>query len=201
MSGRPAVFLDKDGTVVVDVPYNVEPGPTRLTPRAIEALRLLAGAGYLLVIVSNQSGVARGYFDEAALAGVEAHLRALLIEGGVALDGFRCCPHHPEGSVPTFAVHCGCRKPAPGLLLDAARDLGIDPARSWMIGDKHDDVEAGHRAGCRSLLIAEVPDSDADGALEPDRVPDAVFDDLLDAARHILAADSGRGSDLRHAIC
>ena len=148
-----AVFLDKDGTLIKDVPYNVEPGLIRLLPGVARSLRTLHAAGYRLIVISNQSGVARGYFPEEALAEVEARLRTLLAEAGVPLTGFYYCPHHPEGTVPEYAVNCYCRKPEPGLLLRAALAHNIDLSRSWFIGDILNDIEAGRRAGCRTMLL------------------------------------------------
>src|SRR5581483_10333629 len=115
----PAVFLDKDGTLVEDVPYNVDPDRIRLLPGTAAGLRRLHAAGYQLVVVSNQSGVARGYFPESALAAVEARLRELLTSAGVPLAGFYYCPHHPAGAVPAYTVACTCRKPLPGLVVRA----------------------------------------------------------------------------------
>lgn len=152
MSER-AVFLDKDGTLIQDVPYNVEPRLMRLMPGVARSLRILHAAGYRLIVISNQSGVARGYFPEGALVAVEARLRALLAQAGVPLAGFYYCPHHPEGSVPEYAIDCFCRKPEPGLLLRAARAHHIDLRQSWFIGDILNDIEAGHRAGCRTMLL------------------------------------------------
>src|SRR5438093_11179442 len=110
----PAVFLDKDGTLIEDVPYNVDPGQITLAPGAAEGAALLAEAGYALVVVSNQSGVARGLFKEDALIAVERRLRELLAVLDVPLAGFFYCPHHPQGKVPRYATVCSCRKPAPG---------------------------------------------------------------------------------------
>ncbi|RUL85625.1 D-glycero-alpha-D-manno-heptose-1,7-bisphosphate 7-phosphatase [Tautonia sociabilis] len=192
-SPRRAVFLDKDGTVIENVPYNVDPDRIRLSSGAAEGLRTLAGAGYLLVVVSNQSGVARGYFPESAIGPVERRLRETLDAEGVNLASFRYCPHHPDGSVSAYAVSCECRKPAPGMLVAAARALGIDLGRSWMVGDLLDDVEAGHRAGCRSVLIAN--GNEAEWRRGPLRDPDLVAPDLSEAARLILNADaSGKPS-------
>src|SRR5262245_16186184 len=126
MAYRRAVFLDKDGTIIENVPYNVDPGRIRLNPGAEEGLKRLHAAGYLLFVVSNQAGVARGYFPEAALQGVEAKLRELLIAFGVPLAGFTYCPHHPEGSVEELSMVCECRKPAPGMILRTADEHGID---------------------------------------------------------------------------
>ncbi|SMB80324.1 D-glycero-alpha-D-manno-heptose-1,7-bisphosphate 7-phosphatase [Deinococcus hopiensis] len=150
---RKAALLDKDGTLIEDVPYNVDPGLIRLSPGVGPALRALDGAGFALVVVTNQSGVARGLFPESALTGVEARLRELLAGEGVVLAGFYHCPHHPDGTVPEYARECECRKPGPGMLRQAAQELGLDLTRSWMVGDILNDVEAGNRAGCRTVLL------------------------------------------------
>src|SRR5947209_8464119 len=141
----PAIFLDKDGTLIDDVPYNVDPSLMRLA-RGIGELPLLREGGYRLVVVSNQPGVAHGMYPCSALNAVERRLREMLTELGVSLDGVYWCLHHPEGKVREYARVCECRKPAPGLLRQASRDLDLDLARSWMIGDILDDVEAGIRA-------------------------------------------------------
>jgi histidinol-phosphate phosphatase family protein len=186
-----AVFLDKDGTLVEDVPYNVDPARIRLAPGAREGLLALSAAGYRLVVVSNQSGVARGYFPETALGGVGERLRELLAECGVPLAGFHWCPHHPAGSVAAYAVECACRKPLPGLIVRAADDLGLDRRRSWMVGDILDDVEAGRRAGCRTVLLDN--GHETEWLRSPERTPHLIAADLADAARLILAADCGVG--------
>ncbi|HWE39404.1 MAG TPA: HAD family hydrolase [Isosphaeraceae bacterium] len=190
--GRRAVFLDKDGTLVDDVPYNVDPRLIRLAPGAAEGLARLHDAGYLLLVVSNQSGVARGLFPESALAEVEARLRERVAEAGAELAGFEYCPHFPGGIVAESAVACGCRKPAPGMLVRAASGLGIDLGRSWMVGDILDDVEAGHRAGCRSILLDN--GHETEWGLAPGRRPEFLADDLDGAARRIVTAD--RAADL-----
>jgi D-glycero-D-manno-heptose 1,7-bisphosphate phosphatase len=179
-----AVFLDKDGTLVEDVPFNVDPEKVRLLPGAGEGLRLLRDAGFAFVVVSNQSGVARGYFAEEALAEVERRVRGLLETEGILLARFCWCPHYPAGAVAAYARACACRKPEPGMLLRAAQELSIDLAGSWMIGDRAEDVEAGRRAGCRTVWIA-------DEARRPngDNRPcaDHTAGNLLEAARLILA--------------
>ena len=184
----PAVFLDKDGTLIVDVPYNVDPALIVLAPGVEAGLTRLRAAGYRFVVVSNQSGVARGRFGVEALGPVEARLRELLGAFGVELAGFRFCPHHPAGSVPAYARACDCRKPAPGMLVEAARALGLDLARSWMIGDILHDVEAGHRAGCRAALIAN--GNETEWLPGPGRTPDLAAPDLDQAATLILQADA-----------
>ena len=148
-----AVFIDKDGTLIPDIPYNVQPDLITLEKRVAEGLRIFARSGYLLVIISNQSGVARGYFEEAALLPVKEKITDLLEKEDITLHGFYYCPHHPQGKLAGYAVECSCRKPAPGMILEAAKELQIDLAASWMIGDILNDVEAGNRAGCRTVLI------------------------------------------------
>jgi histidinol-phosphate phosphatase family protein len=155
LTASKAVFLDKDGTVLEDVPYNVDPGRMQLASEAGTGLRLLHEAGYRLVVISNQSGVARGLFRAESLGSVEVRLSELFEAAGARLDAFYYCPHHPEGVVPRYSVECSCRKPAPGLLLRAAQEHRIDLVRSWMIGDKPADAEAGACAGCRVVTISE----------------------------------------------
>jgi histidinol-phosphate phosphatase family protein len=182
---RRAVFLDKDGTLIEDVPYNVDPDRIRLMPRAAEGLRALHAAGYRLIVVSNQSGVARGYFAEGALAEVERRLRELLADAGVPLAGFYYCPHHPQGKVAAYAVACACRKPATGMLLRAAVEHGLDLGRSWLVGDILDDVEAGRAAGCTTVLLDT--GHETEWLLTPARQPHHRVADLAEAATVIAA--------------
>lgn len=176
----PAVFLDKDGTLIEDVPYNVDPARIRLAPHAAQALRRLRGRGYRLIVVSNQSGVALGRFAESALDGVAHRLDELLTPHGAAPEAFYWCPHAPDDG-------CDCRKPLPGMLQRAARERGIDLGRSWMVGDILHDIEAGHRAGCRAVLIDNGNETEWD--LSGLRRPDGRVADLAQAARLICAAD------------
>jgi D-glycero-D-manno-heptose 1,7-bisphosphate phosphatase len=150
---REAVFLDRDGTLIEEVHYLAVPEQVRLISGAAEAVRKLNDVGMLVVVVTNQAGVARGYFPESNVAEVHAQLSSLLAERGAKVDAFYYCPHHPTEGVGHYRVNCDCRKPKPGLLLTAARDLDIDLARSWMIGDKLADAEAGTVAGCRAILV------------------------------------------------
>ena len=183
MAVNAAVFLDKDGTLVENVPYNADPAKIRLAAGAGQALRVMQAAGYRIFVVSNQSGVARGYFPETALAGVLKRLRELLDAQGVDLAGFYYCPHHPQGAVTTYATGCTCRKPEPGLILRAATEHEVDLEKSWLVGDILDDVEAGRRAGCRTILIDNGNETEwRNGA---DRTPDFKVADLPAAARVI----------------
>ncbi|HEX5438756.1 MAG TPA: HAD-IIIA family hydrolase [Gemmatimonadaceae bacterium] len=186
------VFLDKDGTLIENLPYNVAPTRIRLAAGAVGALRRLAAAGFRLAVVSNQPGVAFGRFPERALRDVRARIEALLALAGVSLAGFYYCPHHPGGTVRGYAVPCSCRKPAPGLVLRAAHELGAELRRSWLIGDILDDMEAGNRAGCRTVLLDV--GNETEWVRAPQREPDRVVRDLAAAADYILT--SGRdGAD------
>src|SRR5215211_6803278 len=184
---RRAVFLDKDGTLIEDVPFNVDPELIRLGPGAALGLPRLHRAGFRLIVVSNQAGVARGRFAESALRAVHDRLRRLLADLGVPLAGFYYCPHHPEGTVPGYAAGCECRKPSPGLILRAAREHAIDPGRSWFVGDILDDVEAGRRAGCRTVLLDVGHETEWE--LTPARIPDFTVANLDAAARLIINVD------------
>lgn len=183
-----AVFLDKDGTLVHDLPCNVDPDKVRLRSDAGPALALLQKRGYRLVLVSNQGGAARGLFDESALDAVWAAVAEALSPYGVVLDAIYYCPHDPAGTVPALARPCDCRKPAPGMLLRAAREHGLDLARSWFVGDILDDVEAGRRAGCRTVLLDV--GSETEWRSGPLRHPDHVVASLTEAAAAILAEDA-----------
>jgi len=182
-----AIFLDKDGTLIPDLPHNVEPACITLCRGAGPALRLLARLGYRLFVVTNQPGIAFGRFATAAMDAVGARLRDLLLHEHLALDGFYFCPHHPEGTVAPWAIECHCRKPLPGLLLKAAHEHGIDLRASWMVGDILHDVEAGNRAGCRTILIDN--GNETEWRLGPRRVPTRMAPDLYTAA--VLIASHG----------
>jgi histidinol-phosphate phosphatase family protein len=183
---RKAVFLDKDGTLIEDIPYNVDPQKVRLAAGVVEGLTALHESGFALIVVSNQSGVAHGLFVEPALREVERTLRRQLAAFGVPLAGFYYCPHHPQGKVAPYAAACRCRKPAPGMLRCAAADLGINLGESWMVGDILDDIEAGRRAGCRTVLIAN--GNETEWRRGRRRRPHHVAADLAEAARLILDA-------------
>lgn len=179
-----AVFVDKDGTLIRDVPYNVDPDQIVLLPGVGDALRRLQDAGLLLFVVSNQPGIALRRFPASALNAVEARLDELLTPFGVMITGYGWCPHAPAGARGAGMIACTCRKPRPGLLLDAASTHGIGLDRSWMIGDILDDVEAGNRAGCRTILVDRGNETRwRAGRL---RTPDAIVYQFADAATIIL---------------
>jgi D-glycero-D-manno-heptose 1,7-bisphosphate phosphatase len=150
---RKAIFLDKDGTIIPDVPYNVNPDLISLADGVVEGLKLLQQAGYVFVVISNQAGVARGHFPLNALENVKQKIDFLLNSEGIEIEKYYFCPHHPEGKVAEYSKVCDCRKPMPGMILQAIKDLEILAPQSWMIGDILNDVEAGNRAGCRTVLI------------------------------------------------
>lgn len=174
MKQHKAVFLDRDGTIIHDRDYLAGPEDVELLPGAAAALRLLQQAGYLLVVVSNQSGVARGYFDDAAVARVQARVDEVLAGHGVTLDTFKYCPHGPDDA-------CACRKPLPGMFLEAIEELDIDVTQCAAIGDKARDAAAGEAAGCpRNIVIG------GDDRYE-------VAGTLLEAAQRLLDASACAG--------
>jgi D-glycero-D-manno-heptose 1,7-bisphosphate phosphatase len=181
---RKAVFLDKDGTIVHDVPYNVDPSKVVYQDGVFESMRLFQEHGFLLVIVTNQSGVARGLFDELAVELMRAKIESDLWQVGITLNGFYFCPHYLCGNVDKYSVSCLCRKPEPGMLLQAASELDIDLSASWMIGDILNDVEAGNRAGCNTVLLNN--GNETEWLPGPYRYPDFTVNTLLQAAEIIL---------------
>lgn len=161
MTGSGAVFVDRDGVINELVPDPVSgrpesplrPDDVRLLPGATAALGRLGQAGWRLIGVSNQPAAAKGLVSVQDLEAVQDRVLELLGGQGVRFDAFKVCLHHPEGVVPGLAGECGCRKPAPGMLLTAAEELGVDPADGWMVGDTDADVAAGRAAGCRTVLV------------------------------------------------
>lgn len=143
---RPCIFFDRDGTLIEERHYLSDPEQVALLPGAAEAVRLARSHGYLAVVLTNQSGVGRGYFTLDDVRRVNARMAELLAAGGAAIDGIYVCPHAPED-------HCDCRKPRTGLVQQAAHELDIDLTRSWMIGDKASDVELASNAGMRGILV------------------------------------------------
>lgn len=188
--GSPAVFLDRDGTINAEKDYLHRIGDFQFLPGAPEAIRRLKEAGFLVVVVTNQSGVARGYFGLDEVEALHRHLQGELARFGTAVDAFYFCPHHPTEGVGEFRRDCPCRKGKPGMLLQAAVDLGIDLGGSYMVGDKFADVEAGRAAGCTPLLVFTGYGSEEAFRHPEDPVRKAA--DLAAAADFILGKGSGR---------
>jgi D-glycero-D-manno-heptose 1,7-bisphosphate phosphatase len=186
MGKHKAVFLDRDGTINVEVQYLSQVKDFQFIPGVPWALKCLKEAGYLLVVVTNQSGIGRGLYDEAALDTIHSHMHEDLAKFGASIDACYFCPHHPEHATGDYRQECGCRKPLPGMLQQAALDLDIDLAASFMIGDKLADVEAGLAAGCTSLLVLTGYGSGQVAQLPADV---CAYPDLLSAAEAILARD------------
>jgi D-glycero-D-manno-heptose 1,7-bisphosphate phosphatase len=178
-----AVFLDRDNTLIEDPGYINHPNQVRLLPGAAAALVQLRRMGYLLVVVTNQSAVARGIVTEEMLEKIHHRLNKLLADEGAYLDAIYYCPYHPEGSIPKYRMESDLRKPAPGMLLKAAEDLDIDLSRSWAIGDSYRDVAAGVQAGCRTILIDSPAARSARTASDP--VPDRKVGSIREAANVI----------------
>lgn len=180
---RKAIFLDKDGTLIPDVPYNVNPDLITLQPGVIEGLQLLKENGYIFAVISNQAGVARGYFKYNELKKVKEKLNLLLNKEKIQIDEYYFCPHYPSGKVAEYSISCNCRKPEPGMILQAAKDLHIDTKKSWMIGDILNDVEAGNKAGCKTILLDL--GNETEWTEGPFRKPTFITSDFLHAARFI----------------
>jgi D-glycero-D-manno-heptose 1,7-bisphosphate phosphatase len=150
----PAVFLDRDGVLIEDAEYLSEVAQVRLIPGAAAAVRRLNDAGRPVVVVTNQSGVARGFFPESRVGEVHRHIASLLLaEAGAVIAHFDYSPYHPTAGVGEYLRDTDCRKPRPGMLLRSAAALGLDLPHSWMVGDRRSDLEAGAAAGCRTILV------------------------------------------------
>jgi D-glycero-D-manno-heptose 1,7-bisphosphate phosphatase len=189
VTSRPAVFIDRDGTLTEEVGYVNHPSRLRLLPRSAEAVRRLNAAGVAAVVVTNQAGIARGYFSEKLLDEVHDVLRAQLAAAGARLDGLYACVHHPNEGEPPYRARCDCRKPQPGLLVRAAAELGLDLTRSTMVGDKASDLVPARTVGAGAVLVLT---GYGRGEWEYRRErfeadPDHVAGDLLDAVEWTLA--------------
>ena len=185
---RRAVFMDRDGTISEEIGYVNHPSRYRVFPYAARAVRLLNEAGWLAILITNQAGVARGYFTEDLIGAVHDRLKQELARDEAHLDAIYYCAHHPSVGEPPYRLDCDCRKPKPGLIQRAAADFQIDLAESWMIGDRYSDIELAHNARVRSAFVLS---GYGRGEWEYQRAawkhePDMVAEDLLEAVRKIV---------------
>ena len=186
MSASRAVFLDRDGTLIEEVSYLDRVDRVELFPWSIDAVRLLNRAGLRVIVATNQSGIARGFFTEAIVNDVHEHLSALLAEGGARIDAYYYCPHHPHGHVDGYTQVCECRKPARGLVDRAVRELDVDPLQSFVVGDRWLDVRLARAVGARSVLVRTGYGRGEEARPAPDVTADAVADNLMGATSWIL---------------
>lgn len=190
---QPALFIDRDGTISEEIGYVNHPSRYRVYPYAAEAVRRLNEAGWRAFLVTNQAGVARGYFTEDLIGRVHAILTDELARGGACLDAIYYCPHHPSAGVPPYRQDCNCRKPRPGLIHRAAAEFDLDLSRSWMVGDRYSDIELAHNAGLRGAFVLS---GYGRGEWEYQRhnwpgTPDLVAEDLLEVVKMILNGTGG----------
>lgn len=187
MSGlRPAVFLDRDGTLNIDAGYLDRKERLMLFPWSLDSVRLLRRAGYAVVVVTNQSGVGRGMIEESFVEEVHQIIQSRLVDIGEKLDGHYYCPHEPSASIEAFRVDCDCRKPKPGLVTRAARDLGLDVERSIVVGDKWSDIGLAKQTGARGVLVRTGYGRSQEKNRQEGLSADAVVDTLMDAVNWIL---------------
>ncbi len=191
---RRAIFLDRDGVLNEEVGYITEIAQLRLFDFAAEAVRLINESGRPAIVATNQAGVARGHFTEDFLAQLHAQMKLSLLQQGARLDAVYYCPHHPEFGGPPYLRDCDCRKPRPGMIERAAGDFDLDPNECFMIGDRYSDIEMGHAAGARSVIVMTgrgLEEYQTEHKLWP-RQPDHVAENLLEAVKWILSiADCG----------
>ena len=184
-----AVFLDRDGTIIDDPGYLADPNGVHLLTGASLAIKSLRQAGYKIVVVTNQSGIARGMLTEDTLEHIHAELRRKLAETGAMLDAIFYCPYHPEGTVEKYARESYHRKPSPGMLYQAAEELDLDLEHSWMVGDSSRDIGAGQRANCRTILVRPPEGREPAGTGEQEEfAPDFTARNIVEAAKKILHA-------------
>ncbi len=182
---KPTVFLDCDGTVIVDCHFLDDPARVELLPHAAEGIRLLNNANIPVIIVSNQSGVARGYFDIETVEAIHERLKNILDKHDARVDRIYFCPHHPEGEVEEYRVDCTCRKPKPGMAETAVKELGLSLERSFVIGDKRSDIEFARNIGAEAILVRTGKGYQTEREI-PNDEKITVFDNLRDAAGYIV---------------
>jgi D-glycero-D-manno-heptose 1,7-bisphosphate phosphatase len=185
---KPAIFLDRDGTLVEEAGYLDRLERLVFFPYSVDAIRLLNRSGFAVVIVTNQAGIARGIFKESFVAEAHRHIGEQLALGGARVDGFYYCPHHPEAVVDALRQDCDCRKPKPGMLIRAAADLGLDLSKSFVVGDRWHDLEAGQRVGARGILVRTGYGRTEEAAPRAALTPAAITDNVIEAVSWILRA-------------
>ena len=183
------MFVDRDGTLIEETGYLSDLSRLSFYPFTVDAVRQLNVAGLAVVVITNQSGIARGIVPESFPAVAHAHIQDRMVAGGARIDGFYHCPHHPDGTIERFRVACDCRKPRPGLLRQATADLDLDLSRSFTIGDRWQDVEAGTAAGTRTVMVRTGYGSADERAPKPGTRADAIVDNFAAAAAWILVQD------------
>jgi len=183
---KPAVFLDRDGTMIRDTGYLYDASEIEFFPWTVDAIRALDSAGFTVVVTTNQSGIARGLFSEAQLEAIHAAMARVLEAGHAPVRAYYYCPHHPRGQVAEYTKVCDCRKPAGGMVARAARDLDLDPSRSFVVGDTWLDVGLARSSGARAVLVRTGAGAKAEKQPLPGLRADAVVDNLAAAASWIL---------------
>ncbi len=181
-----AVFLDRDGTIIEEVGYLDRPERVEFFPWTIDAIRVLNRAGLAVVLVSNQSGIARGFFTDAVVEDVHRRMADMLAAGGAHIDAYYYCPHHPDGRVPELAKVCDCRKPARGLVDRAVAEFGIDPRRSFVVGDRWLDVGLARTVGAKGVLVRTGYGDSEERKPPKDLEADMIVDNLIAASSWIL---------------
>jgi D-glycero-D-manno-heptose 1,7-bisphosphate phosphatase len=184
-AGR-AAFLDRDGTIIEEVGYLDRPERVEFYPWTIDAIRALNRAGLAVVMVTNQSGVARGFFTETVVDDLHRHMAAMLAAGGAHIDAYYYCPHHPDGKVEGYTKGCDCRKPGRGLVDRAVREFGVDPAGSFVVGDRWVDVALGRAVGAGSVLVRTGYGVTEEQKRPGDLAADAIVDNLIAATSWML---------------
>jgi len=191
MKKNTAIFLDRDGTINDEVGYLDSADKLRIIPAAFEAVRLINASSMKAVVITNQAGVAKGLFTEEFVREINGQIQSAFLAQGALINRFYFCPHHPTEGIDPYRLICDCRKPEPGLLLQAAVDLNIDLARSYVIGDRLRDIETAHRAGAKGVLVMTGYGQDLMQEAGPDRAnelnqPDYIAQDILEAVHWIL---------------
>jgi len=190
VSGRPAVFLDRDGTLSEERGYIDRLELLEIFPWTSDAIRLLNRAGFVVVVITNQSAIGRGIIDLPFLQTVHDAFDRHLARSGARVDRYYFCPHHPDARLPEYRMVCRCRKPEPGMIEQATTELGLDPSRSFMVGDRLIDVACGHAAGVRSVLVRSGHSAHSGEAPPGLSEPDAILNNLMEAVGWILRSSS-----------